>query len=236
MVSLINFKLVNEELMQQQQQQQQRDQFDAARTNQMIINVISHQQVSENYPNENGSEKTIAENRKCQLQQISSSQQLKKMQKCSQLLNASSNKFKQSTGLPEAGQISSSESTHNFVVTWRNLKFVIEPKWHQRLVNNVNPKLRRAQNNPQLPTSHPASVGQPTVGQSNVDKVVLDRLDGLFRSGELTAILGPSGKYRDVEMISQLLHLSDTTIEFDFASSLIACSVRGTQIGWPTAM
>lgn len=63
----------------------------------------------------------------------------------------------------------------NFVVTWRNLKFSIEPKWHEKLVAK---KITFAHSNTNQPIER---------------KLVLDELDGTFRSGELTAILGPSG-------------------------------------------
>lgn len=85
----------------------------------------------------------------------------------------------------------------SFVVTWRNLRFAIEPKWHQRVFNaNSMSALtgRTAENatNRQLPnqiTSHQLS------NSTAASKLVLDKLDGSFKSGELTAILGPSGKF-----------------------------------------
>lgn len=80
----------------------------------------------------------------------------------------------------------------NFVVTWRQLRFAIEPKWHQRLRNStLASALARSR-------SGRASGKQREKGQHKTkdqSKLVLDRLDGSFRSGELTAILGPSGKF-----------------------------------------
>lgn len=70
----------------------------------------------------------------------------------------------------EPSQSAASESA-NFVVTWRELRFAIEPKWHER-----------------VPVRQVSQSGQPV-------KLVLDNLDGSFKSGELTAILGPSGKF-----------------------------------------
>lgn len=100
----------------------------------------------------------------------------------------------------------------DFVVTWRNLNFVIEPKWHQKLAHNTRAALTNCK-----PVQSPkkdsgtsfdlALVSSATAPQSpdngaavqvsmtNTTRVVLDKLDGSFKSGELTAILGPSGRY-----------------------------------------
>lgn len=100
----------------------------------------------------------------------------------------------------------------DFVVTWRNLNFVIEPKWHQRLAHNTRAALcdrkpsrgsRKKDPSTSLDLavvssdkSRPAndeSVAQVTTSPTST-RVVLDKLDGSFKSGELTAILGPSGE------------------------------------------
>lgn len=82
----------------------------------------------------------------------------------------------------------------NFVVTWRQLRFAIEPKWHQRLRNStLASALTRSGSRGATTSGKQREKSQlKTKDQS---KLVLDRLDGSFRSGELTAILGPSGKF-----------------------------------------
>lgn len=116
----------------------------------------------------------------------------------------------------------------NFVVTWRNLRFAIEPKWHQRLAgSSLNPVagcLKRRKQTPasangetidglnganqvafghngelQLHQAELSSSGANPSNQNNASqqpetKIVLDSLDGSFKSGELAAILGPSGE------------------------------------------
>lgn len=82
---------------------------------------------------------------------------------------------------PNANELS------NFAVTWRNLRFAIEPKWHQKLSSAAALAGRLAPANINRLAQSPGPT-QPG------NRVVLDRLDGSFRSGELTAILGPSGK------------------------------------------
>lgn len=95
----------------------------------------------------------------------------------------------------------------DFVVTWRNLNFVIEPKWHQKLANSTRTALSNTKQPSKVNKEPPSSVESPgtlaadgfesAVRSSTVcqPRVVLDKLDGSFKSGELTAILGPSGKY-----------------------------------------
>lgn len=83
----------------------------------------------------------------------------------------------------------------DFVVTWRNLKFAIEPKWHQRVVNASSVARLSGSATSKTATDGAKTQQAPAGPQQNQStKVVLDRLDGSFRSGELTAILGPSGK------------------------------------------
>lgn len=106
----------------------------------------------------------------------------------------------------------------SFTVTWRKLKFCIEPKWHERLASGSAALLALASRaTPQpspsscssssslaqsstLPatktTSKPecAQTGAQQTPAPTTTRVVLDQLDGSFKSGELTAILGPSGK------------------------------------------
>ena len=81
----------------------------------------------------------------------------------------------------------------NFVVTWRNLKYCIEPKWHQKL--SAASPLESLANCIVTPTMKTRSQLGAADQQTHCGgKIVLDQLDGSFRSGELTAILGPSGK------------------------------------------
>lgn len=85
----------------------------------------------------------------------------------------------------------------NFVVTWRSLRYVIEPKWHQRVLetNPLSKWTERAYN--ALIGERKANIAgklEQADQLTPTNKMVLDRLDGSFRSGELTAVLGPSGK------------------------------------------
>lgn len=82
----------------------------------------------------------------------------------------------------------------NFVVTWRSLRYVIEPKWHQRVLeaNLLSSWTKRACRG--LLGEQKADIAANLDQTPSVNKMVLDRLDGSFRSGELTAVLGPSGK------------------------------------------
>lgn len=95
-----------------------------------------------------------------------------------------------------------------FMVTWQSLRFVIEPKWHQRVANGLSNTFgalsHSNQNNRQKCSQqefaaevHPQSSASGGASSSTAahPKIVLDNLDGSFRSGELTAILGPSGKF-----------------------------------------
>lgn len=84
-------------------------------------------------------------------------------------------------------------SPDQFTVTWRNLKFSIEPKWHTKLAND-SPISRLADRlKPARSTGSQQVVASSN--SSSLARIVLDKLDGSFRSGELTAILGPSGEY-----------------------------------------
>lgn len=131
MVSLINFKIVNEELAGGQQAQQ------AASTN--------------------------ARQQQQHVAQVPINIDIQQQQAPRAVEPFRSSSSEQELGPSEA----------NFVVTWRDLRFVIEPKWHKRVLECA-----------------PASACQQAPA-----KLVLDNLDGSFRSGELTAILGPSGKF-----------------------------------------
>lgn len=93
---------------------------------------------------------------------------------------------------PSQPEQTATSETPNFVVTWRNLKFAIEPKWHQKMLN-ASPMAAFNKSSPQQQQSVVIG-GSNQQQQSVVTKIVLDKLDGSFRSGELTAILGPSGK------------------------------------------
>lgn len=83
----------------------------------------------------------------------------------------------------------------NFVVTWRSLRYVIEPKWHQHILdaNPISSWTKRACRS--FVGEQKAEIASSEIEASSpTNKMVLDRLDGSFRSGELTAVLGPSGK------------------------------------------
>lgn len=96
----------------------------------------------------------------------------------------------------------------SFTVTWRNLKFAIEPKWHEKIAKKSSSIVALATCRVASTTSKTGPVEganatevqitAPTSDSdsSPVSRVVLDQLDGSFRSGQLTAILGPSGKCR----------------------------------------
>lgn len=137
---------------------------------------------------------------------------------------------------PTSRKLPTPPAQSNFVVTWRKLFYVIEPKWHQRLIPSLNFNMRTGEPSSSHETIEQANgnmtnkttTTRPTddssiletgechvhrlqlqqsgartnKGTSNSDrslqsasKIVLDRLDGSFKSGELTAILGPSGKF-----------------------------------------
>ena len=226
MVSLINFKIVNEDLQQQQQydnnqlqQPQQQNQppnpqqveqqnnitgnsqqlRDRTSSNRMFVKVMhhhNHQQQQHNLASESHQEN----GNKSQNLQLVSSNQLKRQPEKTPIqpvvpvshLSPAPTVYTLPNAYPhkvaEGGD--ALKGLPNFVVTWRNLKFAIEPKWHQRMAN-ANPMAAFATRQPSRQPQQQVVGNQTT---AVVSKVVLDKLDGSFRSGELTAILGPSRK------------------------------------------
>lgn len=196
MVSLINFKTVNEDLQrdsrEQQPKPQRADHFKYQRANNDTSNRTYVRVIESQASNETST--------------LNKSQQQKHNNLAIQPLSSNAKSFNnQDQGPPKSGQTTVSvDPVPNFVVTWRNLEFLIEPKWHQRLMCNksLSPlnALTSDRRKKQIKTqnyepneSHPS--GSQQQQQSTVKtKIVLDKLDGSFRSGELTAILGPSGK------------------------------------------
>lgn len=192
MVSLINFRSVNEDL-QREPHEQRKHEFKYQRTNndshnRTYIRVTSSQATNE--PDEVVAATTT-----------NNDQANKSQQQIAQKHNLALQPLKPFNGqeppAKPAAAHTSVDLVPNFVVTWRNLEFLIEPKWHQKLIANpagcLNPlsasNKRRAQKQSKLQDHYQASQ-EPAVKT----KIVLDKLDGSFRSGELTAILGPSGK------------------------------------------
>lgn len=235
MVSLINFKIVNEELRADQQQQQfiSETNYNAV-NNQMFVNVAQPQDSSDRQQmkTNNSIQMTTTNSRtnqandnKPQNLQLTSNQQ-QSINQTEKFSSKATTKFNQnsppnrqhqppfgpdlplppaSNQHPQQVQPTSGSEAPDFVVTWRNLSFMIEPKWHQKMVNaslvgaRTSAKPASDQNNPTRTSATATSVQQyhsnSNVPQSTVqNKIVLDRLDGSFKSGELTAILGPSGK------------------------------------------
>lgn len=104
-----------------------------------------------------------------------------------------------------------SNNNASFTVTWRRLKFCIEPKWHEKIAQSspfiaLARRVGSSSATPEVQHTATESMGRQQIVapatpnclqplSSCVTRVVLDRLDGSFKSGELTAILGPSGKY-----------------------------------------
>lgn len=196
MVSLINFKIVNEDL-QRDSQQQREEAIEHGRAYSQVSNdqLINSQQPSD----------IITNNDKFQ-QQIA--------QKHNNLNQINNLTLQPLTNKPFSGDNLESKAVAvhttvdlvpNFVVTWRNLEFLIEPKWHQKLMtrrnlnsmNGLSSGKRGAQKQTKL-QDYQSSLSDQQQAQAAAaveTKIVLDKLDGSFRSGELTAILGPSGKF-----------------------------------------
>lgn len=213
MVSLINFKIVSDEL---QEEQRPRELLRVSTTqlshqsDRMFIKVMQNEkhchqaeQTCHTEPDptsfSNKSSSRIAPMAQ-QQQQLRSNEQIgNKCHHNSGLLSHRAmfvppNPYNELNG-HEAGKNQCEQPS--FVVTWRNLRFAIEPKWRQKLVG-ANPLSMLASqrdettNARSTPGSQTSSASQQPQAAST--KVVLDKLDGSFRSGELTAILGPSGK------------------------------------------
>lgn len=159
MVSLINFKLVNEEI--QATSQHQHQQLEPTQLRPPSIAAHFSHPAAQNEPqNRSSSPKMPSNGNKPNNEQLA---------------NMSINL----------------DDKPNFVVTWRNLRFAIEPKWHQRVLDSTPVAALSKRTSAGALVQAGTETG-PT-SQPN-SKVVLDRLDGSFKSGELTAILGPSGK------------------------------------------
>lgn len=216
MVSLINFKIVNEEL--QQPVQRSRQELERGNNdNRMFVKVSPHQ----NQEQHNDAQTTTINQQTIKQQLISSSQKQPKKSNNNNNSNESTNSSRSQTTTDhqrtnqvqlfkpnlnysnqaanpnnasnEVSQMGAADAP-NFVVTWRNLRFAIEPKWHQKVVNPVSSIAGRTSSVNRLAN---IGGGQNALSASlpPQSKVVLDKLDGSFKSGELTAILGPSGKF-----------------------------------------
>lgn len=221
MVSLINFKIVNEDLQQQQQQPQPPGKDHGldkgGHGNRMFVKVMQHEHHQDQEAKSESSicmlENTTHNSSKGINKQLiicSSQNEPRKQSDCSTnpnhqrtnkirllqpnptnlltnypdpILNLDNNSKSVSQVTPVV------QETPSFVVTWRNLRFVIEPKWHEKVVNPISAIAGRASSVNRL-----ASVGANQCS-TLASKIVLDKLDGSFKSGELTAILGPSGKF-----------------------------------------
>lgn len=223
MVSLINFKIVNEDLQQQQYHGKDHGPERGSHDNRMFVKVMQHahedQLSSESSSPVTGNAQSASNKlQNSQLIGCSSQKQLRKSStNKNNNNNSNSNENSNLTTIDHhqrtnKAYLSKPSSTNlnypnpiqnldnnkpvsqqvapSFVVTWRNLRFAIEPKWHEKVANPISAVVGRAGSVNRL-----ASVG---ANQCNTlaSKIVLDKLDGSFKSGELTAILGPSGKCR----------------------------------------
>lgn len=217
-MSLINFKIVSDEL-QEEQPARELPRMSTAQasveSDRMFVRVMQNEeqchqaeQTCYNEPNSTSySNKSSPRTAPIAQQQQQSQQQLQLRNtdqvdnKCHH--NSGLLSHRAMFGLPNPYELNGLESGKNeceqpsFVVTWRNLRFAIEPKWRQKLVG-ANPLAMLASQRDEA-TNARATPGNQTASlpqhpQANSTKVVLDKLDGSFRSGELTAILGPSGK------------------------------------------
>jgi len=231
MVSLINFKIVNEELTRSEQQCQSQN----PGGNHMLIKVVAQQQhepqVAYQLPPETDcqmlSKNLISKQQHHQIKishnssnnctssanQQSATTELSKYNPAATMIPLKHTKPSQASavfnGSPQSAPAhpypsqptnvteTTASRTPNFVVTWRNLRFVIEPKWHQRMLQ-ASPIV--SLNKLSLHQQQQQGIGGGSINSQQqhqaaaVTKIVLDKLDGSFRSGELTAILGPSGK------------------------------------------
>lgn len=96
----------------------------------------------------------------------------------------------------------------NFTVTWRNLTFGIKQKFFDKLFAQQQQHSHSVEDSRQIDTienvnskqdkkssSKSKTADTPVAEIQSNHKIVLDNLDGCFKSGQLTAILGPSGEY-----------------------------------------
>lgn len=175
MVSLINFKIVNED-------------FERARTRD---------------PQSAGNKLSSQANDATKLQQQQATRAKPEARTKSASVFARKPQDEPLELAPKASQLDSDADqladSCNFVVSWRNLKFAIEPKWHHRVLSSSVLQAFK----PRKTSGRPSQGVQTASSQQKVAhaKIVLDRLDGCFRSGELTAILGPSGKCERLRVI-----------------------------------
>lgn len=210
MVSLINFKIVNEDLEQRERQEvaaRPQETNEQASVQQVFVDVIKQQQPMRGQVlgglAADSSNKNLNTNSMCKSNQIAQLNQAKhhnlilhplnNHKQPQPLFNASQQPGNNSIGMPPI------DLSANFTVTWRNLKFSIEPKWHQKVMSSgkLNPMRGFGAGAAKSASLSRQQEENNTASQSSqaVTKIVLDKLDGSFRSGELTAILGPSGKY-----------------------------------------
>lgn len=187
MVSLINFKLVNEDLLHQQPRTLQEADRKGP-VGEMFVEVVGRQDQDGGHaacwrlaPSAGAlSDRPATGETPARTGRPFGSQQ----KSSSVIFGPASLQHPVPAGQPSAGPVSGQSA--GFAVSWRNLKFSIEPKWHHKIATGL-----AGRPGPSLAAdgqSQEATTGAP------VTRVVLDRLDGSFRSGELTAILGPSGE------------------------------------------
>lgn len=277
MVSLINFKIVQDELeFKQQENEQQADNKQqlvsmsnvqgSSNANHDDARLMLTKQDLSSWNNNNNATNNNNNNNECTSVQVRAnpviivSSDNEKSAVVNRLNNNTFNQMQTTTAIMnhvdrdnresncinnkqpnEPHQIEQAETNQddNFTVTWRKLRYVIEPKWHEKLMQQLtvrtrsNKKLNLQAQKLQLETTtsisktnhHEKLSSQNEANSNNCQvktdieyeeeqieeknqnccfdnelssgsraKIVLDDLDGSFKSGQLTAILGPSGK------------------------------------------
>lgn len=107
------------------------------------------------------------------------------------LFNGFNNNFKNSNALPSVNR-------EHFEIRWNNLTYQVEPKWYQQNWGSIlssNPSIVPATASAEtgLETPRKSSGLASSAARKKKTTTILNGLNGSVKSGQVTAILGPSG-------------------------------------------
>lgn len=111
--------------------------------------------------------------------------------------------------MPYLGKLSTVVGQENFVVVWERLSFVVDTSLHDKVINCFNRSLKgiwplkrhkqeddfettTSNDNLRISVSMNSECSEK-VNKMNAKRVIFENLNGFIKSGEISAILGPSG-------------------------------------------